>query len=1150
MQCPQCQYENLPDSVFCPQCGTKLEKACPRCQAANLLTSNFCRKCGSSLGGQPFVSQTVDPRFQPPDSSRPEAERRQLTVMFCDLVGSTALSTQLDPEELREVVRAYQETCAGVIHRYEGHIAQYLGDGVLVYFGYPAAHEDDAQRAVRTGLEIVEAIKGQGTGVRGQEERQALQVRIGIHTGVVVVGEIGAGGKREQLALGDTPNIAARVQGVAAPNTVVMSTATYRLVQGLFECQDLGSPILKGIPTPMLVYRVVSEGEAQSRFEVAVSSGLTPLVGREEEVGLLWQRWERAKAGEGQIVMLSGEAGIGKSRLLQAVKESAVKEGYTRIEYRCSPYHQQSALYPVITHLQRFLQFRREDSPQEKLDKLETVLSHYRLDQKDTVPLFASLLSLQPDPAIGAVSRFSLPTLTPQRQKQKTLAALVAWLLEEAEKQATFSAWEDLQWADPSTLELLSFIIDQAPTTRLLALLTFRPDFIPPWAARPHLTQISLGRLAHTQVEVMVGKVMGGKTLPPEVVQQVVNKTDGVPLFVEELTKMVAESGLLQEKERHYELIRPLPPLAIPSTLHDSLMARLDRLATVKEVAQLAATLGREFPYELIRAVSPLDEETLQRELARLAEAELLHQRGVPPQARYIFKHAMIQETAYQSLLKSKKQQYHQQIAWALEKQFPETRDTHPELVAHHYTEAGLKDQAIVYWQQAGQRAIERSANVEAVSHLTKGLELLTALPDSVGRAQQELALHIALGPALMATKGYAAPEVERAYARARELCQQVGEPSTRFPALLGLSMFYLIRGDFQTAYELGEQLLGLAQREQDSALLVEAHYVLGTTLFHLGELDPAREHLERGIALYDPQQHRFLAFRYGQDPGVFCLCYMVRILWFLGYPDQALQRSQEALALAQDLSHPFSLALALTFAALVHQLRQEGRATQEQAEVAIALCTEQGFAFYQAMGTILHGWALTVQGQKGEGITQMRQGLIAWQATGAELFRPHLLALLAEGYGRAGQVEEGLGVLAEALGAAHKSGKRFYEAELYRLKGELSLKSRQVEGKSMTSQNKSEVWRPASDVPSPQFPVPSPQAEAEACFLRAIDLARQQEAKSWELRAVLSLSRLWQSQGKKDEARQMLTEIYGWFTEGFDTVDLQEAKTLLEELM
>ncbi|MBI3301640.1 MAG: AAA family ATPase [Deltaproteobacteria bacterium] len=979
------------------------------------------------------------------------------------------------------------------------------------------AHEDDAQRAVRAGLGIVEAVRAR--------RAVPLQVRVGIHTGLVVVGEMGGGGRHEQLALGDTPNIAARLQSIAEPDTVVVSAATQRLIQGYFACYALGPHTFKGISTPVPVYQVLGESGAQSRFEVAVSSGLTPLVGREEEVGLLLRRWERVKAGEGQVVLLSGEAGTGKSRLVQELKEQVAREECTKIEFRCSPYYQNSAPYPVIEHIQRVLQFKREDSPEEKLAKLERGLEvgaiHELPLRSESVPLFASLLSL-PHP-----DGYPPLTLSPQKQKQKTQETLVAWLVAEAERKAVLAAWEDLHWADPSTLEVLSLYIDQTPTARMLLLLTFRLDFSPPWAMLSHLTHLTLSRLGRKQVEEIVEEVTGGKALPIEVVQQIVMKTDGVPLFVEELTTMGVASGLYVGAPH----AAPLPPLASPATLHDALLARLDRLATVKEVAQMGATLGREFSYELLHAVWPGDEASLQQALGKLVEAEVLYQRGLPPQARYIFKHALIQDAAYQSLLKSKRQQYHQRIAQVLEEQFPETKEIQPELLAHHYTEAGLVVQAIPYWQKAGERATRRSANREAISHLTKGLELLKTLPDTLERTQQELDLQTTLGPALMAAKGEAAPEVQQAYARARELCAELGENSRLFSVLRGLWIFHLERAELQTASELGEELLSLAKSVANPAFLLEAHRALGITLFWCGDFTSAQAHLEQGIALYDRQQHRSHAFLYGLDPAVHCLSYTAWGLWFLGYPDQALQRSHEALTLARELTHLFSLAAALYFAARLHQYRWEKQLTQEQAEAAVTLSTEQGFPEWLAVGTILRGWALAEQGQGEEGIAQMHRGLAAGQATGGELGRSLFLALLAETYGNTGQSEEGLSVLAEALAVADNTGERFYEAELYRLKGELSLKSRQVK----TSQDKSEDW--------------CAESEAEGCFRKAIEIARRQSAKSLELRAVMSLSRLWQSQGKKDEARRMLAEIYGWFTEGFGTVDLQEAKALLEEL-
>jgi TOMM system kinase/cyclase fusion protein len=1044
-----------------------------------------------------------------------EAERRQLTVLFCDLVDSTALAGQLDPEELREVVRAYQDTCAKVIARYEGHIAQYLGDGLLVYFGYPLAHEDDAQRAVRAGLGMVEAL-GQLNTRLGNERGIHLAVRLGIHTGLVVVGEVGGGTRQEQLALGETPNLAARLQGIAAPNTLVISAATLQLLGGFFAYQALGTHLVKGIAQPLDVYQVLYESMARSRLEVAGSTGLTPLVGREQEVGLLRERWAQVKDGFGQVVLLSGEAGIGKSRLVQVLKEQVATEPQAWLTpCQCSPYHQNTALYPMIDLLERVaLRFEREESPQQKLSKLEGFLVQYGLPLAETVPLLATLLSLP------LTADYAPLAMAPEQQKQKTLQALLTILLRIATQQPVLFVMEDLHWVDPTTLEFLTLLVDQGPTARILALCTFRPDFSPPWTGRSHLTQVTLSRLPRQQATEMTNHMAHGKALPAEVVAQVVAKTDGVPLFVEELTKMVLESGLLQECEDRYELTGPLPPLAIPTTLHDSLMARLDRLATVKSLAQLGATLGREFSYELLQAVSPWDEGALQRGLHQLVEAEFLYQQGLPPQATYLFKHALIQDAAYQSLLKSTRQQHHQHIAQVLEARFPELCETQPELLAHHYTEASLVEQALPYWQRAGERALQRWANVEAIRYLTRGLEGLQTLPDTPERSQYELALLIALGSPLQATKNFSDPEVGRVYTRARALCRQVGESPQLFPVLGGLWRFYQIRGEHRTALELAQESFTLAQRVQDPVHLMGAHNRLGGTLQELGELAASRAHLEAGLALRDPQRERAQAPFYRQhDPEVSCLRRLARILWLQGYPDQALSSIYTVLTYAQELAHPFSLGEALYHAASLHQLRREVSQTQERAEAAMALARDRGFPSWLLYGTIVHGWALSAQGQHAQALTEIPQALTALQATGQRQGWPYFLALLAEAYGRGGDDAAGLQRLAEALAVVDDTEERWWEAELYRLKGELL--QQQATGSS---------------------------EEAEACFHQALDIARRQQAKSLELRAAMSLARLWRHQGKQAAAHELLAPIYGWFTEGFDTADLQEAKALLEE--
>ena len=1046
-------------------------------------------------------------------SSPSEAERRQLTVLFCDLADSTSLARQLDPEDYREVVRLYQAACGSVIQRFDGYIAQYLGDGLLVYFGYPQAHEDDAQRAVRAGLEMLAAMVPLQARLAADNDLR-LAVRLGIHTGLVVVGAMGTGGRQEQLAVGDTPNIAARLQSLAAPDTVVVSDATWRLVQGYFACDDLGRQFLKGVEAPVQAYRVLAPSGAQSRLDVVSPRGLTLLVGRETEVAVLCERWALARDGLGQVVLLSGEAGIGKSRLVVVLKEQVADELHIRWECRCSPYFHDSALYPLIELAQRVLQFGRDEAPEVKLQKIAVALERYGLAQPETVALWAALLSVplaEPYPPL---------TLTPQRQKQKTLEAIVALLLALAAEQPVLFIVEDVHWIDPSTLEFLTLLIDQGPAARLLTLLTCRPEFQAPWSFRADLTPLTLQRLPRAQVPQMVRRVAGGKTLPPEVVEQIVTKTDGVPLFVEELTKMVLESGLLQEREDRYELTGPLPPLAIPATLHDSLMARLDRLATVKAVAQLGATIGRTFAYELLQAVSPVDETMLQHGLRQLVEAELVYQHGVLPQAIYTFKHALIQDAAYQSLLRSTRQQYHQRIAQMLAEQFPETAETQPELLAHHYTEAGLSEPAIGYWQRAGRQAARRSAHVEAIAHLTKGLELLLRLPETPARAQDELSLQIALGASFVITQGYSATTAERAYARARVLCEQVGDVAQLSRVLFALWGIYANRAEHRTARDLAAELLSLAQRLHNPTTLLVAHHTMGSTLYWLGELPQARDSLEHALALEAHQPQVRDAAATALVARVANYGYTAWTLWLLGYPEQARQCNEQALALAHALSHPFSQVVALLYAAMFHLLRREGPAAQERAETELALATAQGFPFWVAGGTIVRGWGLAAQGQAVEGIAQMRQGIAAWRALGASVVLSTYLATLAEVCGQVGQLGDAQHLLIEAQTLVDTTGERYWEAEVYRLQGEWLMQA---------SRGK--------------------RREAEGRFHQALDIARRQQAKSLELRAAISLARLWQQQGKHLVARDLLAPVYGWFTEGFDTADLQEAAALLTEL-
>jgi class 3 adenylate cyclase/DNA-binding winged helix-turn-helix (wHTH) protein/predicted ATPase len=1069
--------------------------------------------------GAPLLETSDTPHHHevgpcPPALPPLEAERRPLTVLFCDLVGSTALAGRLDPEDYREVVRAYHQVCAEVMQRFDGYLAQYLGDGVLVYFGYPVAHEDDAQRAVRAGLDLLDACASLSLHPALPAGEQ-VAVRLGVHTGLVVVGDVGAGTRHEPLALGETPNIAARLQHLAEPNTLVISAATQQLVAGYFRWKALGAHTLPGLAQPMEVYRVLGTSGAQSRLEVAATRGLTPLVGRVQEVGLLRACWTRVTEGMGQVVIVGGEAGIGKSRLVQVLKAHVAGEGHPWLECQGSPYYQHTALYPLTELLaRRLLHLEPEATAAQQAQYLEEFLVQYDLSLAETVPLLAPLLSL-PLPATYAPVQ-----VTSEQQRQQTLHALLELLLRLAAVQPLLLVIEDLHWVDPTTLEWLSLLVDQGPTARILTLCTCRPDFRPPWTGRSHLTQMTLARLSQDQATELTHQVAHGKALPAEVVAQIVTKTDGVPLFVEEVTKTVLESGLLQEQEDHYALIGPLPPLVIPVTLHEALLARLDRLGAAKGLAQLGATLGREFAYALLRAVAPWDEATVRRALQQLVEAELLYQRGLPPQATYVFKHALIQEAAYESLLKRTRQQYHQHIAQVLEAQFPEIVETQPELLAHHYTAAGDQEHAVGYWQRAGERALQRSAYLEAVQHLTRGLQVLATLPHTLARDHQELTLQMPLGLALMSMQGQAALEVEQTFARAQELCAYIGETPQLFQTLQGLWRSYSGRGALPTARKIAEQLLRLAQRVAVPALLLEAHGMLGNTLFYLGDYAGALVHHKQGPAFTDPTMQGPHGFHLGVAAAAGSLAVTALTLWCLGYPTQAAQKSQEALALARTLAHPYSMAVVQHWAAYLHHHRREPLAVQVQVDTLLPLATAQGFSLYAGYGICWQGWVLAMQGKGERGIAQLHRGMAAVTAAGQTLTRPLCLLLLAEAGGYVGQVEESLRLLVEALTALAASGRGDLLAEVYRVQGEFLLRQ---------------------SVPDP--------TQAEACFQQALTIARRQQAKSWELRAAMSLSRLWQQQGKRKEARQLLVPIYGWFTEGFDTADLQEARALLEEL-
>jgi class 3 adenylate cyclase/tetratricopeptide (TPR) repeat protein len=1028
----------------------------------------------------------------PPETAR----RRQLTIMFCDLVGSTALSTRLDPEDMHEIVGAYQRCCADLIAGASGFIAKYMGDGILAYFGYPQAHEYDAERAVRAGLALVEAVPKLKTAAG-----VPMQVRVGIATGLVVVGEHGAGGDaQEQGVVGEAPNLAARLQALAEPGAVVISSGTRRLTSGLFEYRDLETVELKGFAETVQAWQVLGASITESRFE-ALRARTTPLVNRVEEIDLLLRRWEQAKGGEGAVVLISGEPGIGKSRIAETIIERVSGEPHTQLRQLCSPHHQDTALYPSIAQLERAAGFRRDDTEEQRLAKLEAVLARATDRLGESVPLLAGLLS------VPTGDRYPMPDLTPQQRRKKTLRALVEQAEGLAARQPLLLSIEDAHWADPTSLELIELIIDRAASLPLLAILTFRPEFVPPWIGRPQVTLISLNRLPRRLRAEMIRHVTGGKVLPQEIADQITDRTDGVPLFIEELTKAVVESDLLVEADDRYLATAPITPLAIPTSLQASLLARLDRLAPISDVVQIAAALGRHFSHELISAVAAVPRQELDDALAQLVNAGLIFRRGTPPDAEYAFKHALVQDTAYGTLLRGRRRQIHARIVATLEDQYADIVAAQPALLAQHCMEAGLVEKAVVYWLKAGRQSSARSATTEAAAQLRKGLDALDDLPDGPERRQHELDLQLALGWSLMATKGFSAPEVDETFARARTLTEQIDRPEYLWRLLLGQWVFHSVRGEHKLALSLAEQVEKIGEASDDVKARWRGHRANGRTRLYLGDFVGARALLERCHQLADPS-HRVYAL---------VLADLAWALEFLGYVDQARSRLNEALLGARGLRHAQTLADVLVMASAV-ELVIGSPEVERHAEELSALSTEYGLPFYLGWATVLRGLSLTSVGRGQEGLSLITGGIAGIRATGAVTGTPTLLVESARAYGKLGQPVEGLNCLTEAARIIEMTGERCYEAEMHRCRGDLLNATGNL-------------------------------SEAEQSYHQALAESRLKSAKLLELKASISLARLQRAQKRRGEARDLLAPIYGWFTEGFDVADLKEAKALLEEL-
>jgi class 3 adenylate cyclase/predicted ATPase len=1037
------------------------------------------------------------------------AERRQLTVLFCDMVGSTALSGSLDPEQHRDILSAFQGCCSREIARFGGHVAQYMGDGVLAYFGYPAAHEDDAERAVRAGLAIIATVPLLRT-----LPSLTLQVRVGIASGLAVVGDL-TGAAQEQAAVGETTNLAARLQALAEPNTVLIAPETFRLVAGLFDCRGLGPQTIKGFGRPVHVRRVLGPSRVASRFEARHEQGVAPLLGRDEEFDLLLRRWAQAKAGEGRVIHITGEPGIGKSRLAQALVDCLVGDRHTLVQCHCSPYHTDSALHPVISHLLRAAGIEHNDKGEERLAKLEALLERSNSSLDETVPLLAPLLSIP----LG--DRYTPMDLSPQRRKDRTLAAVIDQLAKLAIQQPVLVVFEDAHWIDPTSLELLSLTIERVTRLPVLLIITARPDFSPPWPTHRHVSVMALGRLGQREGAALAHRVAKGKALPTEVLNEINEHTDGVPLFIEELTKTVLEGGLLREVDDRYLLAGPLPPLAIPSTLHASLLARLDRLASTKDVAQIGAAIGREFSFSLIAAVSGIPEHELVAALAKLVAAELIFQRGVPPDATYRFKHALVQDAAYASLLRSRRRTLHAAIVKELVGGGVSDTQVKLEVLAHHYAEAGMAEEAVGHYLEASQQSVARSALAEAAVMLDKALGQVAQLPAGSARDRSELEVQCARGAVLIAVKGFAAAETGKAFTRAQDLCDRLGRPPEFLPRTArGKWAFHSTRSEFLEAQSVAEDLLEFSRAHGDTLGLIIGYYARSQTHLWRGELLSARVSLEEVIGLHDLAVHAQLFQHVGADPHVIGLVFLGHVLLFLGYPDQALMRAEAAIRQARQLAHAPTVAYCLEFnARQASILGDEARLAQRVQEFR-ALIQEHGYPQWSAQVPIYEGQLHLTRGEARAAVTLMRQGLDAYRAIGATLWSAYFASLLGEALEQDGRLDEALSLLEDQIAAVRDTGEVWYAAELHRRRGQLLLKGT-----------------------VPDF------AGAQAEFLQAMDIARGQSARLWELRAAVSLARLWRDQDRKNDAHHLLSPIYAWFTEGFDRADLKAAKLLLEEL-
>jgi class 3 adenylate cyclase/tetratricopeptide (TPR) repeat protein len=1069
----------------------------------------FCGHCGSPLRAAPAET----------------AELRQLTVLFCDLAGSTALSESLQPEDLREVVGTYQSVCENAIGKHEGHIAQYLGDGVLVYFGYPVAHEDDDRRAVRTALEIVSDLEQLSARLR-KTRGISLNARLGIHTGPVVVGDVGGGERREQLAVGMTPNVAARIQSIAAPGTVLISEDTHAIVRGFFDFTPLGAHEIKGLAKSVTLYRAVRESGAESRLDAERRIGLTPLRGRDRELGLFNGLWNRLTDTGGRTVLIQGEAGIGKSRIADAFREHAKRSSGTVLESFCTPYAQSTPLFPIIGMMERVLGFARDTADSEKRAAIEQRLARRGVLTRETLALMTGLLSLPPD------GDDPLVNYSPQRRRERTLETLQAWLLAVTGDRPTLWLVEDLHWADSTSLEFVGSVIRASSSSPLLLILTFRPNFTPPWNTNDRVLSMNLSRLSPGDTESMAVSVANGKAMPPEVLSGIIARAEGVPLFVEEITKAVLEMGVLVEREDRFEISGPFPPGLIPTTVQGSLHSRLDRLGAAKGVAQVAATIGREFTFALLRAVARDSEAELSLGLDRLIGAGLLSRQEELPEETYLFKHALIRDAAYQSLLRKSRRDLHRRIAEALTSHFPDTVRQNPELVAEHFTAADCAEDAVKWWLHAGRQAVARAANHEAMNHLQRGLELAGSLPPEE-RHRQELELLIALMPAIIAAETWASPRLELIYRRAAALVDVIGDTPHRFTVLAGTMLYHWVGCRLTDALRLAKELLELAIRIGEPSLVLVGRQGCCGVHCYRGEHLPSVEHGSAGLALYSPDLERVLSRNLGLSPCVGITGYTSLAHWMLGFPERAWRTAERGIEVAGEVGHPPSLGFALTNKVRALYAQSDADGLLATCDAALRVVQEERLGFYEPHITIYRAWALAEHGQTREAAEQIRDALARYYASGNGAQQVSFHDILAGVLWKAGEWDDAFSALETGMRLARECAEGVYEPELYRRKGEF-----------LAAEAMGTAGRPAAIAAGDRA---ARLAAAEQCVRESLGLARAQMALTLELRSLVSLCRIRREADSVSTERDELAAVYARFTEGFDTPDLREAREILE---